>query len=229
MITPRLEMILRHVCGDSVTDIGTDHAYIPIILADRGFKVIATDISTGPLKSAEENIKKYNKDIELRLGSGLKPIKCGETDSIIIAGMGGELIEKILSENPEKAKNSLLLLQPMNSQYELRKFLINSGYSIINEDLAAEGHKIYNLIIADSESNHGGGENVCVFRSDIDFHLPPCLYYHKLFDLLLKKKEREFSKIYSGLCASANGGGKEAEKYAFLLSELKKIAEIVSG
>ena len=88
MITPRLEMILRHVTGEICADIGTDHAYIPIELAKRGKKVIATDIMPGPLAIAEENVAKSGVDIELRLGGGLAPLALGEVDTVIIAGMG---------------------------------------------------------------------------------------------------------------------------------------------
>ena len=65
MITPRLDMILRHVDGSSCADIGTDHAYIPIKLAEKGIKVIATDIRPGPLEMARKHTKKYGQDIEL--------------------------------------------------------------------------------------------------------------------------------------------------------------------
>ena len=126
MITPRLEMLTRHIFGKTVADIGTDHAYIPIKLAEKGIAVIASDISDGPLKAAAENIAKSGNCIELRKGSGLKPFLPGEADTVIIAGMGGELIEKILTESPDVAKSCMLVLQPMNSQEDLRKFLINS-------------------------------------------------------------------------------------------------------
>lgn len=216
MLTPRLEMILRYVTGTSVADIGTDHAYIPIELSKKGIKTIATDISRGPLDAASANVKKYNCNVDLRLGGGLYPLEKGETDDIIIAGMGGEMIIKIIQDNPEKACASRLILQPMNYPERLRKFLFESSFDIIEEDLAKEGDKIYNLMVAKAS-------NTCAKYREIDLHLPPCLYEHPLFIHLLRKKEREFTKIQHGLSSNPKKNAVQIKKNAELLSELKKI------
>lgn len=214
MITPRLDLILKHISGKSVADVGTDHAYIPIRLAQRGIKVIATDIRQGPLDMAAAHVKKAGCDVELRLGPGLDPISAGETEDIVIAGMGGEMIIKILTADEEKAKSATLILQPMNSQYELRQFLYRNGYDILCEDLAIEGFKVYNLIVAKASSSQ---KNSCELSNtpadDIDFHLPKELYNHPLFLHLLNKKKREYSRIFSGLSASA-GSDQDQLNYA---------------
>lgn len=211
MITPRLEMIIKNVSGKSVADIGTDHAYIPIALAGKGIRVIATDVNRGPLDIAEGNIKKYGYNIELRQGNGLSCLKPYEIEEIIIAGMGGELIQKIIENDFETASSAILILQPMNSQYELRRFLYDSGFAVIKEDLAKEGHKIYNLILAKQ------GKPV-PYESELDCHLPPCLYGHPLFHMLAEKKKREFSRRYQGLLKSQNADIKETERLKMLLN-----------
>lgn len=216
MITPRLDLILQHITGNSVADIGTDHAYIPIRLSENGVRVIATDIRQGPLDMAKAHIEKHGCDVELRLGPGLAPIKAGETENIVIAGMGGEMIINILSADEEKARQSLLILQPMNSQYELRRFLYNNGYDIVCEDLATEGFKVYNLIVAKSG-------NSAIPTRDIDLHLPKSLYTHPHFSALLQKKKREFSKIYKGLSASQSADAGELE---YAKETLDAISEI---
>ncbi|MBR5808978.1 MAG: SAM-dependent methyltransferase [Clostridia bacterium] len=223
MITPRLEMILRHVKGKTCADIGTDHAYVPIKLAEAGIKVIATDIMPGPLKIAAENVKKQNADVELRLGGGLSPIKKREVDTVIIAGMGGEMIEKIISEDKDKAKEVRLILQPMNRQAELREYLIKSGFNILEEDLAKEGFKVYNLIVA--EYSDEKGENFAGYEREIDRHLPKCLYENTYFDALLEKKKREFTKILEGLKKSKDANLAEIKKLEELLLEIEKIKE----
>jgi len=220
MITPRLEMILRHICGKSCADIGTDHAYVPIKLYEAGIKVIATDIMPGPLKIAAENVKKQNACVELRLGGGLSPIEKGEVDTVIIAGMGGEMIEKILSEDTEKAKGVRLILQPMNSQKELREYLLNNGFKIMEEDLATEGFKVYNLIVAEY---CGQKADYIGYEREIDRHLPKCLYENPHFTDLLEKKKREFSKILSGLRKSKDANPDEIGKLEDLLLEIDKI------
>lgn len=223
MITPRLEMILRHVCGKTCADIGTDHAYVPIKLAEAGIKVIATDIMPGPLKIAAENVKKENAEVELRLGGGLSPIKKGEVDTVIIAGMGGEMIEKILSEGEDKTQGVTFILQPMNSQYELRRFLLNNGFYIIEEDLAVEGFKVYNLIVATKDEEES--DKALSYNSEIDLHLPEFLNSHPCFDALHSKKKREFLKILSGLKKSKDANLDEIKKLEELLLEIDKIKE----
>ena len=221
MITPRLEMILRHIFGKSCADIGTDHAYVPIKLWESGIKVIATDIMPGPLKMAAEHVKKQGADIELRLGPGLAPIKKGETDSVIIAGMGGEMIEKIISEDEEKAQSARLILQPINRQYELRTYLLKNGYKILEEDLALEGFKVYNLIVAeysgDKKADFSG------YERDVDRHLPKLLYENRYFTNLLDKKTREFTKILDGLKKSRDADSEEMKKIEDLLLEFEEI------
>ena len=218
MITPRLQMILDNVASSSVGDIGTDHAYIPIALAKRGVKVIATDINSGPLSAAERNVRKNGVTVQLSQGGGLSPLQKGDAEEIIIAGMGGELIENIIFDDIEKAHSARLLLQPMSCQAELRKFLLTNGFMIEKEDLAIEGHKVYNLIIAKSGVS-------AVPPDEIDLHLPPVLYNHPLFPMLLAKKEREFTKQFNGLSRGKNKDFAELERLKLLLLAIKNIKE----
>ena len=95
-------------------DIGTDHDYIPIYLVQSGKfdRVIATDVKKGPLQKAARNIDKYHLSdkIELRLGDGIKPIREGECDGFILAGMGGVVISEILKARRTGEKETLYSL-----------------------------------------------------------------------------------------------------------------------
>ena len=200
-----------------IADIGTDHAYIPISLINekKARHVIASDLKQGPLDSARRNIDAagLGEQIETLLGSGISVLAPGEAEQIIIAGMGGELIENILRENPEIAEKSELLLQPMNSQYELRKYLLHHGFLIKYEDISVEGFKVYNLIIAEKG-------DAKPFERDIDYHLPPYLRDHKFYRQLYDKKRREFTKVIQGI---ENAKYKDEEKlalYQFWLKEM---------
>lgn len=220
MITPRLQCIIDHTTGKIVADIGTDHAYIPIKLIEDNIaeKVIASDIKEGPVKIAKQNIIKNNleKKIEVRLGGGLSVLGQNEADTIIIAGMGGEMIEKILRDDEDIAKSvNMLILQPMNSQYELRKFLINNGYIIINEDIAIENFKVYNILTIKP-----GYQDK--FENDIEYHIPKYLCSHKYFKNLYDKKKREFVKVIKGLENSKDVDEEKLDKYKFWLKELEK-------
>lgn len=209
-LTPRLNNIVSHVKGNTAADVGTDHAYVPIELIRRNIcsRVIASDVKSGPVDIAAENVKIYNLQdkIEVRMGSGLSVLSPGETDDIIIAGMGGELIADIIKADYETAQKSRLILQPMNSQYELRHYLIENGFKILCEDISVEGFKVYNLIVAEA------GKGI-PFECDGYYHLPPYLREHKYFKQLYDKKMREFNKVIAGLQASASPDTKKLEKY----------------
>ncbi len=219
MLTPRLSAIKNRIKAEVAADIGTDHAYIPIhlIQENRAKKVIAADIKEGPARIAKENIEKngLSKKIEVRIGSGLSVLKKGEADTIIIAGMGGILISEIIDANIDIAKSSKLVLQPMNAQYELRKYLIENGFKITGEDMEIEGFKVYNIMDVES----GDQEK---FKTDFEYQIPKYLKEHKYFKNLLEKKQREFTKVINGLKTSKNIDTKKLNLYKYWLRELKK-------
>lgn len=150
----RLKLIYDKICScETVCDIGTDHAYIPIYILKnmKCKKAVATDVVKGPIQIALKNIRKFNMEhcISTRLGNGLEPLKESEIDVIIIAGMGGVLITEILSRGYEKARRAnKLVLQPMNSTELVRQWIYENGFKIDDEELVNEGKKIYNVIIA---------------------------------------------------------------------------------
>ncbi|MBQ7959718.1 MAG: SAM-dependent methyltransferase [Clostridia bacterium] len=158
-LNPRLKKIADLVPANNCTaDIGTDHAYIPIVLAEKGIcpKAIASDIKKGPLARAEANIKKHGLShiIETRLGAGLETLAPGDAEVIIIAGMGGILISDILEASRSVTNSAkLLVLQPMTAVPELRAYLSEKGYTVLGEYLEAEEDKLYNIIVA-----HSGGK-----------------------------------------------------------------------
>lgn len=201
MLTLRLNCIISYVNSDVVADIGTDHAYVAteLIRRCRAKKVIASDVRKGPLNAAFENVKKNNMEdrIETRLGSGLSVLKKDEADTAIIAGMGGELICEIIKQDIEIARSLTMVLQPMNAQYELRKFLLENGFTIEKEDIECEGYRVYNIMIVKNGKQK-------LFNKDIYYHIPKYLKNNDKFNELYKKKEREFYKIVNGLEKSEN-------------------------
>ena len=138
--------------GAIVCDVGTDHGFLPIFLMKSGKarSVIATDINEKPLKKAEENLKKAKAEgITLRLCDGLSGIKRGDTDTVIIAGMGGEVISGILKSGKEITENAdiTIILQPTTSPEFLRKYLYETGYDIIKEIAVEEKGKLYSVML----------------------------------------------------------------------------------
>ena len=117
-ISQRLKEIAGLVTvGSRVADIGADHGYLSIYLVKEGIAsfVYTCDIGEGPLNNARRNIEKSGvKNIELRLCDGLDGIDPESVDTVIIAGMGGDVISGIIERVPWiKAKNYTLILQPM--------------------------------------------------------------------------------------------------------------------
>ena len=153
-LTDRLLKIASLVTeGKKVADIGTDHGYIPVYLLNQG-KVpyaILADVNKGPLENARGEVR-HNKlldKVDLRLGSGIEVLVKGEVDEVIIAGMGGILISELLEAKLEVAHSvDKLILQPMQAQNELRKYLLNNGFEILDEVLVKEDFRIYEIIIA---------------------------------------------------------------------------------
>ncbi len=223
MLAPRLKMISEHINTKTAADIGTDHAYVPIYLAQNKISdfIIASDIKKGPLDIARSNVLKYglSDKIELRLGAGLEPVGKNEVQSIVIAGMGGEVIKNILEKDKEKAMCAeCLILQPMNSQDLLRKWLSDNNFLIFEEDITTEGYKVYNLICAKK------GTPV-IFKDEFELHLPEYLYNHKNFKYLKEKKLREFKKIKSGLEKAAEKDTVLIKKYEEFIKRTENISE----
>lgn len=135
---------------EAIADIGTDHGYIPIYLVknNKCNSAIASDINKGPIEKASTNIRfeGLSEKIKCLLGGGLKPLKVGEVNGVIIAGMGGNLIRDIILEDIEKVKlYDFLILQPAQNPEVLREFLYNNNFEILNEDLILDDGKFYEL------------------------------------------------------------------------------------
>ena len=139
--------------GSRVADIGTDHAYLPIWLVSEGMcpSAIAADLRPGPLLAAREHVREAGLDnrISLRLSDGLKEVAPGEVDTITITGMGGPLICRILEDGETVARSAKeLILSPQSEVPGVRRFLLEHGYTIIDEAMVSEDGKYYVIIKA---------------------------------------------------------------------------------
>ena len=153
-LTPRLQAVASFVPqGARLADIGTDHAYLPVslLLEGRIPSAVAADLRKGPLDRARQTAREYGctEKVTFRLCDGLSDVKSYETDVIAIAGMGGETISDILSAARwVKEKGLPVILQPMSSQPELRRWLWQNGYEIQEEKIVQEGETLYVVIFA---------------------------------------------------------------------------------
>lgn len=133
--------------GARLLDVGSDHALLPIALLTDGLisEAVVTDVNKGPLERGKENFQRLFPGAKVRfiLSNGFDKVERGAADTAAICGMGGLLISNILENAGEKAKDMLLLLQPMSHQNELRRYLWSNGFSIEGEFFALEGDKAY--------------------------------------------------------------------------------------
>jgi tRNA (adenine22-N1)-methyltransferase len=131
-----------------VADVGCDHGYVSIYLVQSGIadRAIAMDVRKGPLSGADDNIREYglSEKIETRLSDGLKALLPGEADALVIAGMGGKLMIRILQEgNPKALGLKEAILQPQSDIDEFRRFLRSEGYVIADEKIILDEGKYY--------------------------------------------------------------------------------------
>ena len=136
--------------GARVCDIGCDHGYLAIYLRLNNIatNVIAADLNELPLKRAEANIKKLKADnIDLRLCDGLSGIHKTEVDTVIIAGMGGNVIAGIIERcDWSKSEDLTFILQPTTSAEVLREFLCLNFFEILSETVVFENDKLYSVM-----------------------------------------------------------------------------------
>ena len=150
----RLMAIANLVRKDKVfADIGTDHAYLPVYLVEKGIinKAVAADLRVGPLENARDAVVSYGftDKIELRLSDGLDNFKENEVEEIAVAGMGGLLISQFIERTEWlKNENIHLILQPMTHIEELRKTLFDNGFIVDEEIVAEDDDKLYIVLSA---------------------------------------------------------------------------------
>lgn len=137
--------------GSKLADIGTDHAYLPVWLCRNGVCpcAVAADINPEPLSRGRLTIENAGLSgiIETRLSDGLKSIGSNEADDIVIAGMGGELIAKIIGEcNYAKSPDKHFILQPMTRSEVLIAWLCDNGFEIKEQDCCEAAGKCYTVL-----------------------------------------------------------------------------------
>lgn len=153
-LSPRLHAAAQLVPqGARLADVGTDHAYLPVWLIQNGRIpwAVASDLRPGPLSRAKATAQEYgcSGQLDFRLCDGLSGVAPDEVDAVAIAGMGGETIANILAAAQwVKEKRLPLILQPMSTQPELRRWLWQNGFDLLQEKIVAEGDTLYTVMLA---------------------------------------------------------------------------------
>lgn len=163
-LSKRLSKCAEYVRSSAkFADIGTDHGYLPIylLLSGKVTSAIAADIGEKPLASAKMNAARYSAELKLVLSNGFESLESQDITDACLAGMGGELMVKILSSAAFlKGKPSSdfekyrLILQPQSHENDLRKYLSDNGWEILREEAVLDDKKIYTVICAEPSGNY---------------------------------------------------------------------------
>lgn len=141
--------------GVALADIGTDHGLLPLALLREGRirSAIGVDLRPGPLQGARARAAAWglaeDPRLQLRLGDGLRALRPGEADAVVLAGMGGERILQLLREGGAVLDGvGWLLLHPDTHPERLRPGLGELGFQLDRERLLVERGRVHVLMRA---------------------------------------------------------------------------------
>lgn len=227
-LSKRLQAIAGLVtAGNRVCDVGTDHAYIPIYLVQNDIIpcALAMDVNKGPLLRAKEHIAEEKRDngaetggcetldkyIVTRQSDGLTQLRAKEADTIILAGMGGGLMIRILQEGMEKLEAvKELILQPQSDVDKVRRFVEASGFAIEKEDMVFEDGKYYVMFRCIHSDGLEMSEQKVVYER---YGRGLIRQNHPLLQTYLQKEEAQLLKIRESLSLQKTGEAAKKRLY----------------
>ena len=223
-ISNRLLCCARMVTpGARVADVGCDHGYLGIylLLSRRASFVAELDLRSGPLETARRNAARFGvgEQMFFAVCDGLQALGQGVVNTVVCAGMGGDTIVKILSDCPWIVDPGVqLILQPQSSGNDLRRWLGEHGFSILQERLVQDGNFLYTAM----ETRWGGGQPVSPGRQYVSEQIlgeEPALV------------RAYFQRIIGGIQRAVDGLSRardcrEAERLSYYKTALREILEM---
>lgn len=194
-------------------DVGCDHGYIAEYMLKNGLceRAVISDISEKSLQKAQTLLSKYISAGKCRAVccDGLKEID-KKTDCIMIAGIGGEEMIKILREGfiPQS-----FVLQPMKNADLLRGYLLKNDCFIETDDIFTDGKKYYFVIRGRRGAAQSYTEEQLLYGKD---SLKNPVFYDYLNEELNKKKGYLKSRMAE-------------ESRQTLTEQIKRMEEVLKG
>ena len=185
-------------------------------------KAIASDINKGPIEKAKVNVafEGVSNKVKCLLGPGLNPLKVGEVNGVILAGMGGNLTRDILLADMDKVKKyDFIILQPAQNPEVLREFLYKNDYEIIDEDLIKDEGRFYELFKVKYNEN----SEKLVFEDGLYYEVSPLLREknHPLFKEFIEEKINRCETILSFIKEDTEAAKKRKSDLEEKINKLK--------
>lgn len=204
-LDPRLSLIAELVGScRCCADIGCDHGRLGAFLlqAGRCERVQLLEISEPSLQKARRLIGLMNLSdrVDFGVGDGAQAMT-GPADVVVVAGMGGATIARILREGQARLASARLILQPNVAAAELRAALAECGWRITDERVAADGRRHYVVIVAVRGRAAYSPEQLLVGPVLLE-RMPPELMPYAAFRLRVAQKALR----------GAEAGGDEAQR-----------------
>lgn len=207
--------------GANLVDIGTDHGYVPIWLLQnqRIASAIAMDVNKGPLARAKENRDKYgfSEVMDLRLSNGFEKLQPGEGDSVLIAGMGGPLMIRIIEEGRKNASSiQTWVLQPQSEIPSVRRYLHEHDFIIVEEIMLKDEGKYYMAMKAVP------GKEASWNRLEYLFGKYLLEQKHSVLKEFIEKETKLYKKISQQLIESNQTASERYQEVVGYLEDLKQ-------
>jgi tRNA (adenine22-N1)-methyltransferase len=245
-LSKRLQTIADLVpTGARLADIGSDHALLPVHLAEQGRVsfAVAGEVNAGPLEAAQKQVKEAGMAaiVQTRLGDGLAVVEPGEVDVVTIAGMGGSLIVHILTQGEAKLGGvGKLILQPNVGEDQVRRWLIANGWLLTGETALEEDGKFYEVLHAEKAGSWSAAQafNEQLYRSraldsGIVLEQEELIRYgpylvEQADEPFIRKWLSELAKLDKIMSGMARGGTEAALlRHSELAAERSRIEEVI--
>lgn len=149
-ISKRIKKIIEYIdVEDKVADVGCDHGYLCLGCIEKGISFVQNiDNKSGPLETAKRNLREYEEahNIIYTLSDGLDDLD-QQVDTVVISGMGGDLITQIIDKNLDKAKKLKKLIIIAHTKVPSLREALTKNFQIVDEDLVEDNDKMYEIII----------------------------------------------------------------------------------
>jgi len=214
-LSERLQTVYAMVRkGESVADIGSDHGLLIVALCHNGVisHGYASDNKKAPFQRLEKAVKDANltDKIVVDLADGIAHLP-SFIDTVVLAGMGGDLIAHILQAEPHRLDQVKHIIVAPNSHVPLVRFTLSKiGFCIVSETIVFEKH--YYEIIKAERGN--------VVYEELDFEYGP---------LLRSAKSETFKRKYAERLVSIDALLTEklsSRRRAELLKEKERILDL---